>query len=98
MEAYKCGVCERSNCKLWRLSHSAAIDLHCAKCLGIKYKAKFDLDANGMHIDDSIFKGFLTDQIKSYVPAVPVTNEDMAFHAYTAVPPDRVMWWRNLPN
>ena len=39
-----------------------------------------------------------TDQVGSYVPAVPLENDNSAFHAYSAVPMDRVMWWKALPN
>ena len=90
MSKYSCSECSASNIKLWRESHSIPI-LKCAKCLGAD-----NIDEDGK-VQSKLFN-FKTDQIGSYVPAVPYKDDPEAFYAYTAVPDDSVKWWISLPS
>lgn len=94
METYKCGKCEKTGVKLWRVYQSFDIDLTCAHCLGFGEI----VDEEGM-IPSTIFPSTKTDQLGSYIPAVPITptTED-EYWGYTSVPSDMVQWWKALPS
>ena len=93
---YKC-TCGATGCKLWRayqtfLSHQ---ELLCAPCAA---KAE-DTDVSTMDskgLRDGRHSG-RTDQIGSYIPAVP-TNEGDTFWGYLSVPQAGCEWWENLPS
>jgi hypothetical protein len=93
---YRCSRCGASGCKLWRdystfLNH---LELYCAPCAARDQgKDVSDIDAGGRRASDL---GDRTDQIGCLVPAVP-TEDGSTFWGYTAVPDDRVRWWRALP-
>ena len=100
---YHCHKCKTRNVKLWRGVHGRE-DKHghgllCASCLApghsvdeggkwqepdTKYK-----DAEGKPIP-----GMLTDQVKGWLPAVPVDN---TYWGYSSVPSQDVEWWQALP-
>jgi hypothetical protein len=89
---YHCNKCKTKNVKLWRGVHGCDDDegnkLLCASCLapGLKVNEK------GKAENESI--GFETDQIKDWLPAIPV---DDTYWGYTSVPSQDVEWWVGLP-
>lgn len=88
---YHCHKCKTRNVKLWRGVHGCSDnkgnELLCAACLapGIKVSDK------GKAEDESI--GFETDQIKGWLPAVPVGD---TYWGYSSVPSQDVEWWIGL--
>mgnify|MGYP001182193281 FL=1 len=88
---YHCHKCKAKNVKLWRGVHGCSDneghELLCATCLapGIKVSDK------GKAEDESI--GFETDQIKGWLPAIPV---DDTYWGYSSVPSQDVEWWVTL--
>jgi hypothetical protein len=92
---YVCTVCGANNVKLWREYMTCAdyVHLHCARCAALESKEDIsDINADGMRTG----KYSRTDQIGSYVPAVP-TDMGGSYWGYTSVSNDAVLWWKNLP-
>lgn len=85
MITYACEKCGASNCKLWRQYNTFLdyVELTCAPCTEKDQGRVIDLS-----------KG---DQCGWMIPAVP-TNDNETFWGYTSVPPDRVQWWKALPD
>lgn len=88
---YRCGKCKAEGLKLWRGVHGCADDdgneLLCAACLAPGIVVGDD----GRHEEKTYGR---TDQVKGWLPAVPV---DDTFWGYTSVPSQDVDWWRALP-
>lgn len=99
-DGYACANCGRTGIKLWRQYQTVAPRLLCAICAsidqGITHRGaehKLDFDADGKR---TIWRtGERTDQIVSYVPAVP-DEEGEGYWGYTSVPDAGVAWWRRL--
>lgn len=99
---YRCDKCETGNVKLWRGVHGCSDDdgneLLCARCLapGEKVSDKGKLleppfkDKSGRFIG----KGSETDQVKGWLPAIPVGD---TYWGYSSVPSQDAEWWINLP-
>lgn len=89
---YHCHKCKTRNVKLWRGVHGCADkdgnELLCATCLAPDLK----VSEKGKAMD--AICNFETDQIKSWLPAVPV---DDTYWGYTSVPSQDVEWWIGLP-
>lgn len=89
---YHCHKCKTRNVKLWRGVHGCADkdgnELLCATCLAPDLK----VNDKGKAMDSLCH--FETDQIKSWLPAVPV---DDTYWGYTSVPSQDVEWWVALP-
>lgn len=105
-EAYKCGACGATGCKLWRryatyLDHQ---DLFCCVCAGADQKHDVTgIDDRGMSpsapckdATGKVFPGRPHDSIGWLVPAVP-TEDLTTYWGYTSVPDNGVAWWRALP-
>lgn len=98
-EHYFCGKCGAIGCKLWRLYQTflRGEDLRCAKCAAKSEGediADIDTDGRRAHPD---FTGARSDQIGSYIPAVP-TEDASTCWGYTSVPYIAIEWWKRLPN
>lgn len=98
---YHCHKCKARNVKLWRGVHGCADkdgnELLCASCLApgeiVDDKGKWqepDYQLGG----GRTMPGYRTDQVKSWLPAVPVGN---TYWGYTSVPSQDVEWWVALP-
>lgn len=89
---YHCHKCKAKGVKLWRGVHGCedadGNELLCASCLAPDIKVS---DKGKAH-DESI--GFETDQIRGWLPAVPV---DDTYWGYSSVPSQDVEWWVGLP-
>ncbi len=102
---YRCTQCGKTHVKLWRTYCCIAIatDLLCPECLREKFKTPnfkpvLFLNEQGNYCwKKNEQETFHTDQIGTYVPAVP-TEENDTFWGYTSVPQEGVEWWRNLNN
>lgn len=94
---YKCGKCEATGCKLWRL-YNTFLDfqiLLCAECAAKDQKKDIsDMDESGIYTSKPC--DMRIDQIGYYIPAVP-TKENNNYWGYTSVPEAGVEWWKNLP-
>ena len=93
---YECEQCQRSNCKLWRMTHTFLEHnkLYCFVCVTIGSDLNYqDITSEGKILyPNSIC---YTDQINGKVPAVP-TADYQYFWGYTDVPPEGVKWWKGL--
>ena len=92
---YTCAICGATHCKLWRMGSSSHIELHCAECAA----ADQDMDISDMDEDGRFtapWHGMKTDQISSYVPAIPHEEIPASYWGYTSVPRLAVEWWRKL--
>ena len=89
---YHCHKCKTRNVKLWRGVHGCSDneghELLCATCLAPNTK----VSEKGKAEDESI--GFETDQIKGWLPAIPVGD---TYWGYSSVPSQDVEWWIGLP-
>lgn len=89
---YHCHKCKTKGVKLWRGVHGCADDdgnkLLCASCL----TPDINVNDNGKARDESI--GFETDQIKGWLPAIPVGD---TYWGYSSVPSQDIEWWVALP-
>lgn len=96
---YRCSKCSATNCKLWRSSMSLHAELLCARCAAAKSGVSTQLfDADGRHPLEGFEATNKTDQIGSYVPAVPVKEAEVeTYWGYTSVPEYMCEWWRKLP-
>ena len=93
MDQYICSKCLKTNCKLWRLSCSSSVELKCANCLGFGSK----IDSSGKVVSD--MTNSKTDQLGSFVPAVPKSATDFSgYWGYTSVPDNMIDWWTSLPS
>jgi hypothetical protein len=92
---YVCSGCNAFGCKLWRQYQTFEPKLLCAVCAGRdQCKDISSLDKEGRIF--SIFSsrtGRKTDQIGSYVPAVPVKGED-AYWGYLSGGGEAVKAWK----
>lgn len=94
-DRYRCDGCKAHGVKLWRAPHNT--DLTCAACIGVA------VDADGRAplepIGDISFHGQMSDQIRGYLPAVPLepVSGVWGFWGYSSVPQCAVVWWRALP-
>lgn len=95
-ERYRCDKCASHGVKLWRPPHCT--ELVCASCIGV------EVDADGCApvepIGEISFHGQMSDQIRGYLPAVPLEPVSGAwgFWGYSSVPQCAVVWWRALPS
>lgn len=88
---YVCGRCQATNCKLWR--ETGGTDLLCVRCAATDKRMSIEsIDAEGMRDGRN---GQRTDQIRSYLPAVP--TPDGNYYSYGSVPQNSITWWRALP-
>lgn len=93
---YRCDGCKAHGVKLWRSPHNT--DLACAACIGVA------VDADGRAplepIGSVSFHGQMSDQIRGYLPAVPLEPVSGAwgFWGYSSVPQCGVLWWKALPS
>lgn len=99
---YHCHKCKARDLKLWRGVHGCADkdgnELLCAKCLA----PDAEVDAQGRWQEPpfkdkdgkELCSGMRTDQVKSWLPAVPVGDTHWG---YSSVPSQDVEWWRALP-
>lgn len=89
---YTCQKCKAKGLKLWRGVHNCGDDdgneLLCASCLA----PGLEVSEKGKAKDESV--GFETDQIRGWLPAVPV---DDTYWGYSSVPSQDVEWWKGLP-
>ena len=89
---YSCDFCGIKNVKLWRETYVSHIRPKCATCLG---ELAADVDADGKVFSKQL--GCRTDQVGSWVPAVPMDKED-GYWGYSSVPDADVCWWKSLPS
>lgn len=108
--AYKCSICNRQGCKLWRKSQSYLNhqSLYCVDCALKNQKMEgIFVREDGKYLCDKgkvrqLETGELVDyeqwsnQLNCLVPAVPLEDED-TFWGYTSVPEDGFAWWKRLP-
>lgn len=89
---YKCEKCKIQGVKLWRVYQSSYPGLLCANCV------MSDQKKDGLINNEGRRKGKygMTDQVGSYVPAVPCEHMD-TYWGYSSVPENGCQWWRNLP-
>lgn len=103
--SYACTTCGKTGVKLWRdygvlLEQITLACMDCA-CASEKVDAA-TVGANGSRpyivTNDDGTTGVYgtTDQIGSFVPAVPTTQND-TFWNYTSVPVEGCQWWDRLP-
>lgn len=94
---YKCSVCGATECKLWREYNTFNPALFCAPCAAKKQKKGIkSINAEGMrHGRICGYSYIWTDQIGSYVPAVP-DEEGLGYWGYTSVPETGCEWWKKL--
>jgi len=93
-ENYTCADCGKHGLKLWREYQSFKIYLRCCDCAAVDQKVSvLDIDADGMRSHED-YPGARTDQIGSYIPAVPSEN---TYWGYTSTPQVSVEWWKALP-
>jgi hypothetical protein len=98
---YVCKSCGNRGVKLWRMGSTFTIELVCASCASKLSNNRdiSDMDQEGRYSYD--FDGLTppmkTDQIGSYVPAVP-TEDGSDYYWYCSVPFEGVEWWKRLPN
>lgn len=89
---YHCHKCKAKSVKLWRGVHGCSDndgnDLLCASCLAPDIR----VSDKGKAKDESV--GFETDQIRGWLPAIPVDN---TYWGYSSVPSQDVEWWVGLP-
>ncbi len=101
-EMYRCSVCERTGCKLWREFQSAvregwfvAARLRCCDCVAKVTRLDMSrIDAQGrvpMRDGRDITR---TTQLGWWVPAIP-TADGKDFHEKTV--PEANAWWTRLP-
>lgn len=98
MIEYRCCECGAEGVRLWRKYQTVmeAQDLKCRACAEEEARpAREERRRKNPAVAD-ILERQQTDQIGWRVPAVPVLGED-TFWGYTSVPPDRVAWWKGLP-
>lgn len=91
---YRC-ACGRTGVKLWRLPHFANNALLCCDCVC----EREGLDVSEMDATGRVpWRGMRTDQVGSWLPAVPVRGDEPgSFWGYTSVPELDVVWWCALP-
>jgi hypothetical protein len=92
---YRCTVCGRHGCKMWRQYNTMAdyIELLCVDCAMKDQKVLYAVDDNGYHKSEF---GDRIDQIEWLIPAIPTDGID-TYWGYTSVPQNGVKWWRRLP-
>jgi len=88
MTNYSCSFCAKKNTKLWRETHVKNIKLKCADCLGA-----LDVDQDGKVPTNT---GSRTDKIGSWIPAVPMKDDEGGFWGYFSIPDTDAKWWRGL--
>lgn len=98
-DKYQCGACGVTGVKLWRKSYEDGQWLLCAHCACSDQGE----DVTTLSQAGRVFRvmdGAATDQIGTYVPAVPLPEFENieGFWAYTSVPLVGVLWWSRLPN
>ncbi len=90
---YHCNKCNIDNVKLWRGVHGCSDNdgnaLLCASCLA----PDLTVDDQGKALEPGEY-GMYTDQIKGWLPAVPVGD---TYWGYSSVPSQDLEWWINLP-
>lgn len=90
---YHCHKCKEQNVKLWRGVHGCkdadGNGLLCASCLA----PDTIVDEHGKWTEPGEH-GMYTDQVKSWLPAVPVGD---TYWGYSSVPSQDVEWWQGLP-
>jgi hypothetical protein len=99
---YTCSKCKAKGVKLWRGVHGCADDdgnkLLCASCLApgekVDEKGKWQSPPYKDKDGKELFDGHYIDQVKSWLPAVPV---DDTYWGYSSVPSQDVEWWESLP-
>lgn len=92
-KAYKCSQCGVTHVKMWRAYMSFDSSLFCARCAALHTgKDISSINANGI-LKSDLGEG---DQIGHLIPAVP-TEHGKSYWGYTAVPPEAVKWWQDLP-
>lgn len=93
---YECGLCEATDCKLWRPAYcfESPFHLRCVRCALAAQKLPGPVDASGRHAHPEL--DTLTDTLGALVPAVPSIN-NVGCWPYTAVPATAVQWWASLP-
>ena len=94
---YRCGQCGSQGVKLWRPYNAFDVRLRCSQCLG------FFVGRHGLchRVGRSSTDHCSDKQLGAMVPAVPTADASadwQEYWGYTAVPLDRVDWWRNLPD
>jgi|WetSurMetagenome_2_1015567.scaffolds.fasta_scaffold1156715_1 hypothetical protein len=91
-KTYKCAICEATNVKLWRLYMSYDSTLRCARCAAMKTGTDIStINEDGIRISSIGLE--CTDQIGSYIPAVPSKN---GYWGYSSVPQEAITWWKRL--
>lgn len=99
---YHCHKCKAKGVKLWRGVHGSADEngheLLCASCLApdsvVDEKGKWQSPPYKDKDGKDLFDGHRTDQVKGWLPAVPV---DDTYWGYSSVPSQDVEWWVGLP-
>ncbi len=95
---YRCGSCGTDGVKLWRYGSTFKVELRCAACAVKEVAAEGDMKPDAVVGCDGkiVWEYGLSDQIGSFVPAVPSESND-GYYWYTSVPPGGVAWWKRLP-
>lgn len=92
--SYFCHRCNSKGVKLWR-PYGDTKPLLCARCAALETGEDISsMDSTGKHIPKVLPQP--TDQIGSFMPAIPHNENRDGFWAYTLVPNEGIKWWVEL--